>query len=498
MSESLICWRKIVRDRWLIAALAALLILKFGIVAVYGPGRQPDTGGYVVFAQQILLGTAWTAEVPLVEQPMPSTVFRSIGYPAVLAAAMAVMPQNWPWLVVGLQIVLSTAAMVLCFALARAFGASRWLAALAVFAAGTSMLLPVDVVLLTDSLAATCLITALGLLTLGAVARRRLHWVEASCIGLLLAAAMLIRDGTAVLASLFLLPLAARLVSVPRGGRWRSAAAAILIFAPMIATSQAYQAWNESRTGYRFLTTGAQTGYLMALVKAARQDPTIFSGSEPLHRAARGIVVENTFAEVIEIVLRLHKEGMSAPEMAATMQRRYFAAWRDHPGAMVRLTLTHLRENKLLPTVRPFGSVRDAILWTTDKLPWPKYQELKQSALRGEGSAMVLFFFEYAETWASLIANYVALIAPPIWLLAFWRPNSRPHWITLSAMSLWGVCLGFLLAHAMVHFEHRYLAPVLPFIVVLAAGGIQGVLDRVMVGWRQFGTRIAGPPRTQN
>jgi hypothetical protein len=486
MSESSPGWRNLVRDPGLIAALAALLILKFGLLAIYGPGYQPDSGGYVVFAQRMLAGTSWATEVPLAQEPMPITAFRAIGYPAVIALTMAVMPKNWPWLVIVLQIALSTTALVFCFALVRALGAGRFLAALAVFAAGTSMILPIDLVLLTDSMTASCWIIALALLSLGGITGRSLRWTEALGIGLVLTAATLLREGTALLSMLFVLPLAARLVLAPAAARWRSAAAAILVFAPVIVTSQVYQAWNESRTGTRFVTTSGQTTYLVALVKAARHDPTIFAGSDPLDRAARDIVVDHSFAEVLQIVVRLHNEGMTAPEMAASMQRRYFQAWRDHPAAMARLALRHLQENRLIPTVRVSSSVRDAIYWNIGELPWPPYPDLKRSALHDHRpGAIVLFGLEFMEVLGSQIVNLTFLIAPPLWLLTRWRSTGKPYRIAVTAISLWLVCISFLALHLAIHFEHRYMAPVLPFALAIAAAGFQNVIDGSRAIWRQ-------------
>lgn len=484
MTETPLHWRAIVRDPVLIATLAALLVLKFALLAIYGPGHQPDTIGYLRFALEILQGTDWPSQVPLRDHPAPTTAARTIGYPAILALAMAVSEDHWGWLVISAQIALSTFSLAFCFALARALGANRFMAAFAIFAAGSSMSLPIDLSLLTDSFAASCWTIALAWLSLGAVARKRLHWPEALGIGLLLTAGMLLREGTAVLAFLFLLPLTARMVRMASPVRWHSAAAALLIFLPLLATSQAYQIWNEHRTGYRFVTTGGETTYLMGLAKAARYDPSIFSGDSALDRNARDLLVEHSFAEIFEVIVRLHRAGMTAPEMAALMQQRYLLAWRDHPAAMIRLMGAHLRENFLLPTFRPLGSVREAVFWITSERPWPAYPELKQRALGDrQPIALALFAFELAETLAALALDLIFLAAPVFWLLLV-RP-SAPYWraMTTVGLSLWLLCLAFLAAHAAVHFEHRYAAPVLPFILILVVTTIQAVAVSARCLW---------------
>jgi hypothetical protein len=327
------------------------------------------------------------------------------------------------------------------------------------------------------------------MLALGAIERRGLGWPEALCIGLLLAAAMLLREGTAMLSALFALPLLARIAFLPAAQRWRSAAAAVLVFAPMVVTSQAYQAWNYSRTGYRFMTTGGQTAYLFALVKASRHDPAIFAGSEPLDRAAREILSERSFLEVSEILVRLHKEGLTAPQLAELMQQRYMRAWREHNGAMAGLVLDHLQENRFFPSVRAVSAVREAIFWITDRLPWPRYAELKEIATKGQQPrATVLYRLEAAEALTSRIVNDLFLIAPPLWVLlalAGWRRRPLPAAVTALALEL--VCLGFFAAYALIHIEFRYMAPVLPFALALAAAAGQDVLDLIWIVLRRLG-----------
>ena len=147
-----------------------------------------------------------------------------------------------------------------------------------------------------------------------------------------------------------------------------------------------------------------------------------------------------------------------------------------------------LRENEKFPTVRVVSAVREAIFWITDRLPWPRYDELGQIARQGrQPGAAILYRLEMVESRTSQTANYAFLIAPPLWLvLALGRWIRKPVWAAACAVALWLVCLAFFAAHALIHIEFRYMAPVLPFVLALGAAAAQDLIDLFGAIWRRI------------
>jgi hypothetical protein len=92
-----------------------------------GPTFQFDSFGYEKYADAILSGAF--RHVDLATDPMPVTLTRMIGYPAVIAAAKVIAGRNWSWIVVLFQFAVSLWATAMVYRLARAFRLGVWLEA---------------------------------------------------------------------------------------------------------------------------------------------------------------------------------------------------------------------------------------------------------------------------------------------------------------------------------------------------------------------------------
>ena len=78
------------------------ILLKLGFLLAFGPTFVPDTVGYAQYADAILAGRV--NDPDLLSGIYPVTLFRVIGYPAVIAAAKWTLHDAWPWGVVALQL----------------------------------------------------------------------------------------------------------------------------------------------------------------------------------------------------------------------------------------------------------------------------------------------------------------------------------------------------------------------------------------------------------
>ena len=148
-------------SNWILASLATtpkpvalgfalLVLLKLGVLLAFGPTFQPDSFGYLRYADAILSGAF--RHVDLATDPMPVTLTRMIGYPAIIAAAKLLAGREWAWAVVLFQFAVSLWATVMVYRLARAFRLGVWLSVAVVAAQATSMQFIVDQAALTDSL----------------------------------------------------------------------------------------------------------------------------------------------------------------------------------------------------------------------------------------------------------------------------------------------------------------------------------------------------------
>src|ERR1700681_3900111 len=188
-----------------LVAFAIVIAVKLGVLLAFGPALQNDTLGNKTYADAILSGAF--RHVDLATDPMPVTLTRMIGYPAIIAAAKLLAGRDWTWAVVLFQFAVSLCATVMIYRLAQAFGLGVLISLGVVAAQATTMQLMVDQAVLTDSLTgstmtiATCI---LGLIVLRRAAARLLYYLGA---GALIAVAFLMRDVIAFLA-VGLVPLA--------------------------------------------------------------------------------------------------------------------------------------------------------------------------------------------------------------------------------------------------------------------------------------------------
>ena len=94
-----------------LVAFAVVVAVKLGVLLAFGPATQNDTTDYVGYADAILSGEF--RHVDLATDPMPITLRRPIGYPAVIAAAKIVAGSYWAWAVVLFQYAVSLLATAL-------------------------------------------------------------------------------------------------------------------------------------------------------------------------------------------------------------------------------------------------------------------------------------------------------------------------------------------------------------------------------------------------
>ena len=460
----------------LAAALLLLLALKLGALIAFGPTIAPDSRDYIGYADQILSGAF--RHVDLASEAIPLTLYRPIGYPAVVAAAKTIAPAHWAEAVVLFQFAVSLVATVMVYRLARCFGLGGWLSLGVAAAYATSLQFVLDQTIASDGLCASTLTIAacmLAELALRGTTPRPLMLLGA---GALIAVSFLLRDVIAYVA-LGLAPLAVASVAGARG--WlRRAAAFALVFVPLIGSYVGYVEWNRSRVGAAVVTTVAQWSLLDPLVRASRYDPTFFSGDDPIAQTGRRVAKNFTLDESLEANKILHREfGWDAVRTAHEVTSAYLHAWIDHPGAMIRHALGFLSESQLHQAVRPTETVRDVLLWNTGD----DQEFAREAAVRAGNWWMIpaVIVHRLCEAISTLVFAAFLLVTP----LRLLREGLTAQ--TAASGGLWFAYLACLGLHAAVNVHPRYLLPVLAGSIVVGAANIMWVFAR----WRARSARVS-------
>ena len=452
-------------------ALVALVVLKLGVLLILAPALQFDSFGYEKYADAILSGAF--RHVDLATDPMPVTLTRMIGYPAVIAAAKVIVGRDWTWTVVFFQFAVSIWATAMVYRLARAFPLGVWLSLGVVAAQATAMQFVVDQAVLTDSLTgstttiATCI---LGLIALRRTATPLPVYVGA---GALIAVAFLIRDVIAFFA-IGLVPLAAAAALVQHS-RFRQLAACALVFLPLIATHFAYTEWNRERIGAAVATSISQAALFGALVEATRYDDTIFSGSTPIDEVGRRvqkIMDAGQAGYEAQSSILLHRDyGWDAVRINHEVTLAYLHAWRDHPRAMIFHIFHHISETELHQAVRPIETVRDVFCWNT-------------GSMHDFGAERAVRNGNLVDDSPAVIANWLCMTASVVVFLRVSRshadpPRARrldtPKPACRSAIWCFYCTVGGL--YATVHLEPRYLTPVVAGSIVVGVVNIVRVIE---------------------
>jgi hypothetical protein len=455
--------------RPVLVGFVALLAVKLGVLVTFGPASQPDTFGYVRYADAILTGEF--RQVDLATDPMPITLTRTIGYPAIIAAAKVVAGRDWAWAVVLFQFAISLGATATVYRLTRAFGLGVWTSLSVVAAQATAMQFVVDQAILTDSLTGSTVTVATCILGLIGLRRKPSSLFIYFGAGSLIAVAFLIRDVIAFMA-VGLVPLTVAAALVERS-RFRQLAACALVFVPLIAMHVAYTEWNRARVDAPIVTSISQAAVLGALIEAAQYDPTIFAGSTPIdvvgRRTLKKVLVERLGYEAETSEFLQREYGWDAIRMSHEATLAYLRGWRDHPRAMIHHVFYHVSETQLQQAVRPIETIRDVLLWNTGS----SHDFGSVRAVRGGNWWMIP---AVAANWLSMTASVVVflafLIVSPIRLV-------REGWNAETGVSIGIWCFYFTVGglYAAVHLEPRYLTPVVAGSIVIGVVNIVRVIE---------------------
>ncbi|NKE43520.1 hypothetical protein HB662_01935 [Roseomonas frigidaquae] len=468
---------------WGATVLAAALSGLPALLALWGFGVMitPDSPTYLAFAEALRAGPLPVGDALLRAAPAPATLFRTPGYPALLAALQAVAPAGWLGWLVAVQMAAQAGLAALAHRTGLALGLGSRMALLAALlpASGHAMLAQISV--MTDALHAA-LAGGAALLLLWGVLRGRGLW-PVLLAGLLLAAATLVREATVYLALAYL-PAAvigaavigagaigagaigagaiAENRAAPRRCGARALAAMALLLAPVLAVAVLLAADNHRRSGTALLSTSRQIVMVQAVLPLLARGVPVFDGADLFDRMARQTVGQDGYAGIDRLNAALFEAGLSAPEIAALASDRYARTWRRHPAEMLRAMVVRLPVKMFGLGFMPVDMVAELHRQAGAPRPWFG----QPGALWRDGSpvALLLLALLLASRAIGFALAAGALLAP----LLLARAGDARAWPVLGA---WLVVGGYFGVHLPVHLEQRYLLPIVPLVALLGLAG---------------------------
>ncbi len=455
------------------ALFAALILIKLGFLAAIGPVFTPDSGDYIRFADLIIEGGEWTHRLDLGSELFPLTAFRAVGYPFFLALCKIFGGDAWSWLAVAMQMALSLFTTMRVYAFAQSLIARPLLALLAASGHAVAQTFYLDQCILTDSLNASLITLAALIAAKGILDQRPPGLRDAATIGGLLAVAFTLREAGVIL-QITLWPLIALWCVATRVGLRRTALVLAITVLPVFAGIQAYQSWNQMRTGERFITTAAQTAMFRPALDLYRRGLPVFKedpllGDAPELDGPAYDIPGNAFSRINLHLSQAHH--MTSLSNARYAQSMYLRHWRDYPLERAKIALSKLNRSIAYMLIMPVVAPERLSLWSGGGTPLPTSKQLRHVIL-DEGRldlAAALALRTLARTLSACAMAAFFLGIPIVIIRSFTTMGRRlfstaPDVIVMGG--LWVFALGYFAAYGLVHMEERYLLPVAPFVFV--------------------------------
>jgi hypothetical protein len=438
-------------DTGVLAGMAAVQVYFFAKLGIYP--LIDDADGYVRYADEIASALALPVSPA---SPAPASLwtspdflgtvgtlsmFRMPGYSFLIMLTKLLAGSIWVETIVGLQIVLAILAGYAVYRTVSTVSGYRVLGFICAFIFIVSYRTELDRRVITDSIytsIATLLICWAVCLIYLRQAPTRLGIATA---GLGFCALFLLREMTLTLA-LAALPLMVLLVS-GTGSPMRWARRLVVLYTPLVAAVTVVLIWNYGRTGYAFITTGAETSAVYSLGQLEKRGTPVFTSDSPLDRTARDRLRTYAFPEAMYVSVDLFRNyGLTAPEIAGLATRKYFAAWRQHPGPMFDMLWSNLRQ------------------WR-----YVMFNAFARDVMAASASCVLCNGYERHVVNLFLLCM---IILPSTWLLVslVW-PWARRHFLIVVCLSIYVVVPSA--AYAAVSFDLRYvLFTIAPLLLILA------------------------------
>jgi hypothetical protein len=435
------------------------------VASVVGVFETPDTGAYLAYAEMLLNGPLPKGDALLTSSYSPIPLYRTPGYPALIAILQYNFPAYWPWVLLGVQVFAQAMLAAYAHRVALVLGLHPILAVIVALMPSAGSVAVFQSAVMTDALFGALFGGAMLLLLRAALVPGGI--AKLMVAGLMLGVGLLIREATLYLL-LGLMPLA--FLATRKGQR---IIGFIAIMTPPLLAAGLIMADHYRRSGYAVLSTSKQVVMVQALLPLVARGVPAFEGETLFLTTAREVIVGSDYHSIHRLNARLFEAGMTAPEIAAAASDNYARAWRKYPIEMLQATATRLPVKMLWITFMPVDTAADVYRQTGEPRPWfGRSETLWQLAMQGSLSALPILLALWLGRAIGLAVTLGAIASPV--LLA--RSDSRRAPVTCA----WLATGAFVAVYLPVHLEQRYLIPIVPMLCLL--GGL--AFQEVYFAWR--------------
>jgi hypothetical protein len=482
------------RDSRLWPMLCAAAVLKVTLVLWLGPIEFPDSSGYTYIAERMLANGSWLTERG--DAVDPNMVFRTIGYPLVIAPLMAVFGSAWASALAILQGLVSLAVLVPVLRVTETVSSRAWAGRLVLVLYTLSGSLLYDQAVLTDSLNSSIFILVVFSIIGWGCGLWRLGLWRMLGLGAVYGLGIWMREPGLYLA---VIPLGLILVaSVRRKAMfgenvWRHGVARASVFiAAITVLSGSYMAWNQYRLDEAFIGGTGHINWLQAPVYGyARGYGDPFTGDDAIDTAVRQ-TSSDRFADMHQLhavfavlsTLR-ERDGLNDRELTRLAKEKWWQTLEHHPGLMLRNMLRNLVPEKMafLITHPLFNANEYFQLGPGQGKRLIEGSSGQIEDLRSDfsiGGALVLAT-DMGLRAISVVLFVVFVTGPPIWFVR--KARAGRLWLEppLIAIQCWAGYIIFALAYALVYAELRYFTPIVP----MAQVALVATLAAITNAWRQ-------------
>ncbi len=464
--------------------LCLLFLAKVTIACVFGPIYYPDSGGYTFFADRILQDSTWlTQHGAAVDYNL---VFRTAGYPLVIAATKLLFGASWAYAVLIVQALGSCLAFIPLVRILEATVTRRWIIWTAIVCYGFSGSTLFDSAILTDSLNASIFVAVIsGVLGTG-LGLWRLSPLILAGMGLLWGYGLWMRDAGLYLA---VIPLGILWASQRRQGRSRMAIAqaGLCFFIAMLLMAGTYMGWNHYRTGHMTIGgTGHMNWLQMPMYIEGRGYGHPFIGHDEVDEAVRRAAPQDfdTLDAVAQVLGELRKaHGYNERQLGTVAFKKYLSTVIHYPVGFLRNTAHNfqphatafLLTNPLwnLNEFYQFGPGRGArLIQDTGKI----IRQLRTDFTLG---GFALLVADIATRIISILLFAAFLIGVPISAGVAYYKKKHLHDRLYAAFAAWAGFMVFAGIYSAVYVEMRYFTPIIP----LALAAMALLVDQVSDFW---------------
>jgi hypothetical protein len=208
------------------------------------------------------------------------------------------------------------------------------------------------------------------------------------------------------------------------------------------------------------------------LEKAANSNPAVIAGDTPFDRVARSTFsFGNLMNDMGRFDHAMFQAGYNAVDQSKLAYQHYFASWQHYPMAMLAVLRGHISEKATKFTIRPIATICDLFDWAADTADHCyDYRDLVhgvRSAFSGmPWTAPISFLALTIEQTCAIVLFSGFFLGIPA--LIVWRALNGPKLDApiLILASFWLMYVGWFLAYGIVHYEDRFMMPVLPLSIV--------------------------------